>query len=107
VKADLGLRQPRSFQSRQHLNVPDAARRRLSHEGRTLHENRPGSLVSSDLIFATYQKAGVRAFDIRDRYAPREVGALVPATPKKVNVCTVLPQSEYRNLSFVMPKPIP
>lgn len=43
-----------------------------------LHENRPGSFISSELIFATYQNAGVRVFDIRDRYAPREVGALVP-----------------------------
>ena len=31
-----------------------------------LHENRPGSFVSSELIFATYQNAGVRVFDIRD-----------------------------------------
>ncbi|PNT90689.1 hypothetical protein CDQ84_19540, partial [Clostridium thermosuccinogenes] len=27
-----------------------------------LHENRPGSFVSSTLIFATYQNAGVRAY---------------------------------------------
>ncbi|WP_426437070.1 LVIVD repeat-containing protein [Bradyrhizobium genosp. P] len=46
-----------------------------------LHENRPGSFISSELIFATYQNAGVRVFDIRDRYAPREVGALVPPAP--------------------------
>jgi hypothetical protein len=34
--------------------------------------------VSSELIFATYQNAGVRAFDIRDQYRPSEVGAVVP-----------------------------
>src|SRR5262245_62019741 len=39
-----------------------------------IHENRPGSFVSSDLIFATYQNAGVRVFDIRDPYRPNEVG---------------------------------
>jgi hypothetical protein len=49
-----------------------------------LHENRPGSFVSSELIFATYQNAGVRVFDIRDRYTPREVGALVPPAPVKL-----------------------
>lgn len=49
-----------------------------------LHENRPGSFVSSELIFTTYQNAGVRVFDIRDRYAPREVGALVPPAPAKL-----------------------
>jgi hypothetical protein len=43
-----------------------------------IHENRPGSFVSSELIFATYQNAGVRAFDIRDQYRPSEVGAVVP-----------------------------
>jgi hypothetical protein len=46
-----------------------------------LHENRPGSFVSSELIFATYQNAGVRAFDISDPYRPVEVGALVPPAP--------------------------
>jgi hypothetical protein len=49
-----------------------------------LHENRPGSFVSSELIFTTYQNAGVRVFDIRDRYAPLEVGALVPPAPVKL-----------------------
>ena len=49
-----------------------------------IHENRPGSLVSSELIFATYQNAGVRVFDIRDRYRPVEVGALVPPAPPRL-----------------------
>jgi hypothetical protein len=49
-----------------------------------IHENRPGSFVSSELIFATYQNAGVRVYDIRDQYHPVEVGALVPPAPKKL-----------------------
>jgi len=49
-----------------------------------LHENRPGSFVSSDLIFATYQNAGLRAFDISDPYRPTEVAAFVPPTPKRM-----------------------
>ena len=49
-----------------------------------IHENRPGSFVSSELIFATYQNAGVRVYDIRNQYQPREVGALVPPAPKKL-----------------------
>ncbi len=49
-----------------------------------IHENRPGSFVSSDLIFATYQNAGLRVFDIRDKYAPVEVGALVTPPPTKM-----------------------
>jgi hypothetical protein len=46
-----------------------------------IHENRPGSFVSSQLVFATYQNAGIRAFDITNPFAPREVGALVPPQP--------------------------
>jgi hypothetical protein len=36
------------------------------------------------LIFATWQNAGVRAFDISNPYAPKEVGALVPAAPARM-----------------------
>ena len=49
-----------------------------------IHENRPGSFVSSELIFATYQNAGVRVFDIRDQYRPNEVGAWVPPAPARM-----------------------
>jgi hypothetical protein len=49
-----------------------------------VHENRPGSFVSSELIFATYQNAGVRVIDIKNAYRPEEVGALVPAKPARL-----------------------
>jgi hypothetical protein len=49
-----------------------------------IHENRPGSFVSSQLIFATYQNAGVRAFEVADPYRPAEVGALVPPPPQRM-----------------------
>jgi len=49
-----------------------------------LYENRPGGFVSSDLIFATWNNAGVRAFDIRDPYRPAEVGAYVPPKPSRI-----------------------
>ena len=49
-----------------------------------IHENRPGSAVSSELIFATYQNAGVRVFDIRDQYRPNEVAAWVPPAPARL-----------------------
>jgi hypothetical protein len=49
-----------------------------------IHENRPGSFVSSSLIFTTYQNAGIRAFDISDVFAPKEVGALVPPRPVRM-----------------------
>jgi hypothetical protein len=59
--------------------------RRGGHFGpHNIHENRPGSFVSSQLIFATYQNAGVRAFAIADPYRPVEVGALVPPPPPRM-----------------------
>jgi hypothetical protein len=49
-----------------------------------LHENRPGSMQSEDTIFATYNNAGVRVFDIRDQFAPKEIASWVPPTPAKL-----------------------
>ena len=46
-----------------------------------LHENRPGSFQSSTTIFATWQSAGVRVFDISDAYRPQEAGYFVPPQP--------------------------
>ncbi|KLU24573.1 hypothetical protein EOS_19330 [Caballeronia mineralivorans PML1(12)] len=59
--------------------------RKPGHFGpHNLHENRPGSYVSSQLIFATYQNAGVRAFDVSDPYRPVEVAAFVPPQPARL-----------------------
>lgn len=49
-----------------------------------IHENRPGSFVSSDIVFVTYQNAGMRVFDISNAYEPKEIGALVPPRPTKL-----------------------
>ncbi len=49
-----------------------------------LHENRPGSMQSDETIFATYNNAGVRVFDIRDAFAPRELAWWVPPTPDRM-----------------------
>jgi hypothetical protein len=46
-----------------------------------IYENRPDGFVSSNLIFATYQNAGVRVFDISNAYQPKQVGAFVPPEP--------------------------
>jgi hypothetical protein len=46
-----------------------------------VHENRIGSFQSSNLIFATYQNAGVRVFDISNQFQPTEVGHFVPRAP--------------------------
>ncbi len=49
-----------------------------------LHENRPGSFQSEETIFATYNAGGVRVFDIRDQYAPKELAYWVPPAPAKL-----------------------
>jgi hypothetical protein len=49
-----------------------------------VHENRPGSFRSEDTIFATYNNAGVRVFDIRDAFAPKEIASWVPPVPAKL-----------------------
>ena len=48
-----------------------------------LHENRPGSFRSSKTIFATWQSAGVRVFDIENPFRPEQVGYFVPPMPTK------------------------
>ena len=50
-----------------------------------LHENRPGSFRSEETIFATYNNAGVRVFDIRDAFAPKEIASWVPPAPKQAD----------------------
>ena len=49
-----------------------------------LHENRPGSFQSEETIFATYNNAGVRVFDIRDAFAPKEIASWIPPTPSRM-----------------------
>jgi hypothetical protein len=49
-----------------------------------LHENRPGSFQSEETIFATYHNAGVRVFDIRNAFEPKEIAFWVPPAPKKL-----------------------
>jgi hypothetical protein len=49
-----------------------------------LHENRPGAFRSEDTIFATYNNAGVRVFDIKDAFAPKEIAYWVPPMPARL-----------------------
>src|SRR5215472_15143537 len=60
------------------------AKRARNFGPHNLHENRPGSFQSEELIFATYQNARVRVFDITDPFAPREVAHFVPPAPEKM-----------------------
>lgn len=46
-----------------------------------LHENRPGSYRSAELVFVTYFNAGVRVYDLTDPADPREIAHWVSEPP--------------------------
>ena len=46
-----------------------------------LHENRPGSYRSAELLFATYFNAGLRVYDVSDASQPVEVAHWIPPVP--------------------------
>lgn len=47
-----------------------------------LHENRPGSYRSAEVVFATYFNAGVRVYDVEDAANPIEIAHWVPVPPE-------------------------
>ena len=49
-----------------------------------LHENPPAKGVwrSEDIVLGTFFNAGVRAYDVRDPYEPKEIAAFVPPAPE-------------------------
>jgi hypothetical protein len=49
-----------------------------------LWENRPDAFVSDTLIFATFQSAGVRLYDITNPFRPEERGFFVPPPPNRL-----------------------
>lgn len=81
----MDIRDPSNPVSISTFPTPDEAdyKKKGGHFGpHNLHENRPGSCISSELIFATYQNAGIRVFDIKNQYRPIEVAAFVPPKPR-------------------------
>jgi len=63
----------------------DAFKRRGGRFGaHNLHENPPvpGAWKSDQIVVGTFFNAGVRAYDVRDPYAPREIAYFVPPAPE-------------------------
>jgi len=48
------------------------------------HENRSEGFQSEELMFVSYQNAGVRVYDISDPFRPEEVAACVPPAPARL-----------------------
>ena len=70
----------------------DAFRRRGGRFGaHNLHENPPvpGAWKSEDIVVGTFFNGGVRAYDIRDPYSPREIAYFVPPAPEGSKVGAV------------------
>ena len=49
-----------------------------------LHENRPGAFQSETLLFNAFFNAGLRVYDIRDPFKPREVAWFIPPPPERL-----------------------
>jgi hypothetical protein len=49
-----------------------------------LHENRPGAFQSETLVFNAFFNAGLRVYDIRDPFKPREVAWFIPPVPERM-----------------------
>lgn len=49
-----------------------------------VHENRKEGFQSEELMFVSYQNAGLRVYDISNPFRPEEVAACVPPAPKKL-----------------------
>lgn len=47
-----------------------------------VHENRSEGFVSEELMFVSYQNAGLRVYDISNPFRPEEVAACVPPAPR-------------------------
>lgn len=59
----------------------DFCERGLRFGPHNVHENRPGSFISNEIIFVTYFNAGLRVVDTRDPLNPREIAYYVPPAP--------------------------
>ena len=60
----------------------DFCKRGLRFGPHNVHEMRPGSYQNENLIFITYYNAGLRVFDIRNKFRPEEVGFFIPPAPE-------------------------
>ncbi|HET7362617.1 MAG TPA: hypothetical protein VFJ70_03495 [Burkholderiales bacterium] len=75
--------------------LPVSGVKPLLHKGgrcgaHNVHENRPGpgTWRSEDVVLGTFFNAGVRAYDVRDPFAPREIAYFIPPAPQGSPVST-------------------
>lgn len=81
------IREPSNPVSISTLPIPDEAdyaRKGGQFGPHNIHENRSEGFQSSEIVFVTYQNAGLRVYDIADPFRPREIAALVPPAPREL-----------------------
>lgn len=59
----------------------DFCDRGLRFGAHCLHENRPGSYRSQEIVFVTYFNAGLRVYDLSDPDSPAEIAHWIPECP--------------------------
>lgn len=77
----------------------DFPRRGLRFGPHNLHENRPGSYRSEELVFCTYFNAGLRVYDLGDAAEPVEIAHWIPETPpgqEAVQINDVFVDTDHR-----------
>ncbi|MPZ51427.1 MAG: hypothetical protein GEU79_01610 [Acidimicrobiia bacterium] len=67
----------------------DFCDRGLRFGAHCLHENRPGSYRSQNLVFATYFNAGLRVYDLADPDHPVEIAHWIPECPPGQPACQI------------------
>ena len=82
----------------------------INHGGRfgphNLHENRPRSHVDQNLVYQCYFNAGLRVYDIKDPYNPKEVAHYIPETPNRAPSAsgTTIMWSRFRWMTSTSPR---
>ncbi|MDH4115902.1 MAG: hypothetical protein OEX04_05870 [Acidimicrobiia bacterium] len=67
----------------------DFCDRGLRFGAHNLHENRPGSYRSAEVVFATYFNGGLRVYDLADSRSPAEIAHWVPECPPNQEACQI------------------
>jgi hypothetical protein len=67
----------------------DFCDRGLRFGAHCLHENRPGSYRSTEVVFATYFNAGLRVYDLADPDHPVEIAHWIPECPPGQEACQI------------------
>jgi len=67
----------------------DFCERGLRFGAHNLHENRPGSYRSQQLVFVTYFNAGLRVYDLKDPDQPVDIAHWIPECPPGQAACQI------------------